>query len=78
MDHVIQSGLMTRKELEISDTIKAPGVKWQLPIQWTQQMLRAVFDERSVPAPIAAAIVKELGEFRDKFRQLYCYDWVGC
>ncbi len=51
-------------------------MRWFLPLQWAQAIVEEVVVECEVSAPLASAFYNELNQYRNCFRQLYCYDWV--
>ncbi len=67
---------MTEEEFDLYKSVEAEGLRWLLPIQWTQRIVRNLLTDSKVPPPIAGLLLKELTLYRSNFRKLYCYDWV--
>ncbi|VDM80669.1 unnamed protein product [Strongylus vulgaris] len=45
MQHLVASGLMTQKELEMFDAVKSPHSKYWLPIQWLLSLMTLAKEE---------------------------------
>lgn len=77
VEHVIQADMMTQEEYEYYTNTTCESVRWQLPLQWAQNLVVPLIgNERGQLPPVeAVALFMEFNKFREKLRVLFAYDF---
>ncbi|CAI4232698.1 unnamed protein product [Auanema sp. JU1783] len=80
-EHLIDSGLMTREELNIFKNIHVtvdPHQKWFVPINWMQTMMVRCFEKGTLTHTNELRVLLDsLEKYRTGFFQLFLYDWIA-
>ncbi|XP_067123463.1 bestrophin-4-like isoform X1 [Centruroides vittatus] len=78
LDHVEESGLMTKEERCVYDEIPVSHGKWWVPAQWfTSLAVRARKEGRIKDDVLLNAILNEMHIFRGNCGMLFSYDWIS-
>ncbi|XP_055952202.1 bestrophin-2-like [Argiope bruennichi] len=78
LDHVEESGLMTKEERRVYDEIQVTHGKWWVPAQWFSALAaRARKEGRIKDDVLLQALLDEMHVFRGNCGMLFSYDWVS-
>ncbi|GFR00117.1 bestrophin-3 [Trichonephila clavata] len=78
LDHVEESGLMTKEERRVYDEIQVTHGKWWVPAQWFSALAaRARKEGRIKDDVLLQALLDEMHIFRGNCGMLFSYDWVS-
>lgn len=78
LEHVVDTGMMTKEEHLLLMQCTCPHIRWQLPLQWAQQLIVPLVGtgpNQIGPQP-AAMIYQEFNKYRTALRVVFCYDWI--
>ncbi|CAD6192082.1 unnamed protein product [Caenorhabditis auriculariae] len=80
-DHLVDSGLMTREELLLFQSITVqvdPHQKWWVPLNWIQTMMVRCFEKGTLTHTNELRVLLDaLEKYRNGFFQLFIYDWIA-
>ncbi|CAB3404254.1 unnamed protein product [Caenorhabditis bovis] len=80
-EHLVDSGLMTRKELVVFKSIVVsvdPHQKWWVPLNWIQTMMVRCFEKGTLTHTNELRVLLDaLEKYRHGFFQLFIYDWIA-
>ncbi|XP_076336188.1 bestrophin-4-like isoform X2 [Tachypleus tridentatus] len=78
LDHLEESGLMTKEERRAYDDIPGAHGKWWVPAQWfTSLVVRARREGRIKDDILLKTLLEELHVYRGNCGMLYSYDWIS-
>lgn len=78
LDHVEESGLMTKEERRAYEEIPVTHGKWWVPAQWFSALaVRARKEGRIKDDVLLKAILDEMHIFRGNCGMLFSYDWIS-
>ncbi|KAG8196808.1 hypothetical protein JTE90_027525 [Oedothorax gibbosus] len=78
LDHVEESGLMTKEERQVYDDIQVTHGKWWVPAQWFSALAaRARKEGRIKDDVLLQALLDEMHVFRGNCGMLFSYDWIS-
>ncbi|VDP30169.1 unnamed protein product [Heligmosomoides polygyrus] len=80
-EHLLDSGLITKEELDLFKTIHVrvdPHQKWFVPINWIQTMMVRCFEKGTLGHTNELRVLLDaLEKYRNGFFQLFIYDWIA-
>lgn len=78
LDHVEESGLMTKEERRVYDEIPVTHGKWWVPAQWFSSLAaRARKEGRIKDDVLLNSLLDEMHTFRGNCGMLFSYDWIS-
>ncbi|VDM56563.1 unnamed protein product [Angiostrongylus costaricensis] len=77
MNHLVTSGLMTKKELDEFDSIVTTTPKYWVPMNWVFSLVRVAKEEGRIPGEmIYVDLMEKIRQYRVQVLSLTLYDWV--
>uniref|UniRef100_A0A914DY49 Bestrophin homolog n=1 Tax=Acrobeloides nanus TaxID=290746 RepID=A0A914DY49_9BILA len=78
MENIVESGLMTKEELDEYNSIESPHAKYWFPTEWAFQLLRKARTLNLIDSDIVYIhIMERLAKFRSSIMNLVIYDWIS-
>lgn len=79
VEHLVTAGLMTTEEHQMMMNCPCPNLRWQLPLQWAQNLIIPLVGvgPNLISPTSATSIYRELNTYRAALRSVFMHDWIN-